>query len=308
MSVAERGQMQKGAVDLLAAQNGVITRKQALQLGMSASAIDRRLGSGEWERIFPAVYRTAFVAPSWQQRLAAGYLWAGDDAVVSHLSAGALLGLDGIEPGTIDITVPRPRRAPSSEVTLHFTGPLSGRDTVRRGCLLVTNATRTIIDLASTVDDPTLEGALDSALRMRITAVGTMRKYLDVLGTKGRKGAGRLVAILDERDPRAAPVESILETGLLRLLKRAGLPAPVRQYEVREGRRLIARLDFAYPDLLLAIECDGYRYHSGKREWERDRSRLNALTTLGWRIFHFTWKDLQSGGFEFMESLRRALG
>lgn len=49
----------------------------------------------------------------------------------------------------------------------------------------------------------------------------------------------------------------------------------VRQYEVESGSRLIARVDLAYPEIRLAVECDGWEHHSGRAAWERDRSRLS---------------------------------
>jgi very-short-patch-repair endonuclease len=49
---------------------------------------------------------------------------------------------------------------------------------------------------------------------------------------------------------------------------------------------------FAYPQARLAIETDGYGYHSGRRRWQHDLARRNAITLLGWRVIHVTWDDL----------------
>ncbi|MGH2727306.1 MAG: DUF559 domain-containing protein, partial [Actinomycetota bacterium] len=47
-----------------------------------------------------------------------------------------------------------------------------------------------------------------------------------------------------------------------------------------------------YPDKLLAVEVDGYRWHSGRIRWQRDLTRRNELTRLGWRVIHVTADDL----------------
>jgi very-short-patch-repair endonuclease len=68
---------------------------------------------------------------------------------------------------------------------------------------------------------------------------------------------------------------------------------PIPQYGIRERGRLLARVDFAYPDIRLAIEVDGYRWHSGRAGWEHDLERRNKLTAIGWRVIHVTSSDLE---------------
>src|SRR5256885_8715629 len=57
-------------------------------------------------------------------------------------------------------------------------------------------------------------------------------------GGRGTAGAPR------PRDPDAAPTEGMFETLIERLLRRAGIEMPVRQYEVWDGDEFIARIDF----------------------------------------------------------------
>jgi very-short-patch-repair endonuclease len=87
----------------------------------------------------------------------------------------------------------------------------------------------------------------------------------------------------------------VLEARLLRVIRRhRTLPEPVAQYEVREQGRFVARVDFAYPERKIAIEADGYRWHSDAARWRRDLSRRNELTRAGWLVLHFTWADVSS--------------
>src|SRR2546429_3416280 len=69
------------SVSLLAeTQHGLITRRQALELGLSARAVDGRLASGQWEPVFRGVFRLAGTERTWRQRVEAGRLKAGPRA------------------------------------------------------------------------------------------------------------------------------------------------------------------------------------------------------------------------------------
>ena len=53
------------------------------------------------------------------------------------------------------------------------------------------------------------------------------------------------------------------------------------------------RVDFAYPAARVAIEADGFRWHSSRQQWDRDRARRNALTAMGWTVLNVTWAELR---------------
>lgn len=50
------------------------------------------------------------------------------------------------------------------------------------------------------------------------------------------------------------------------------------------------RLDFAWPELRIAIEYDGYEAHEGRRE--RDAARDADLRRRGWIVIRATIDDL----------------
>jgi G:T-mismatch repair DNA endonuclease (very short patch repair protein) len=83
------------------------------------------------------------------------------------------------------------------------------------------------------------------------------------------------------------------ETRLRLLLARAGLPAPVAQFRVFDGEGLVGRVDFAYPELKIAIEYDGL-WHAEPGQFAKDRRRLNRLSAAGWRVVFVTAADLRS--------------
>ncbi len=72
---------------LLARQDGLITLAQATSHGMSARTVQRRVGTGEWERLCPRVYLVAGHPLTDAARVRAVGLWAGDRAAVSGPAA-----------------------------------------------------------------------------------------------------------------------------------------------------------------------------------------------------------------------------
>jgi very-short-patch-repair endonuclease len=87
--------------------------------------------------------------------------------------------------------------------------------------------------------------------------------------------------------------ESVLES-LTRVLLVLGGLLPVVQHEIRDANgAFVARVDFAWPDLRLVVEVDGFAFHADRAAYRRDRERLNELERLGWRVLRFTWEDVR---------------
>lgn len=294
-------------IQLTGRQHGVISRAQALQAGMTRRSIDGRLVFGQWQRMLPGVYRMSTAPDSWMQRLMAAWLWAGEGAVVSHTSAAVLLELEGIKPGKIEITTLRRLRAPAPWITVHFTCKLPACDLAARSGVKVTEVSRTLFDLGAVLDEEAVEIALEDALRRGLTSLPRLRWRLEQLGAQGRGGGRILRRLLDARAPGTRPTGSLFEVRLLRVLVAAGLPKPLLQYEVRVGRKII-RIDFAYPEMRVAIEAQSFRFHSRRADWEADIARRNALADQGWRIIEVTWEDVVRRPEIVVDRIASALG
>jgi very-short-patch-repair endonuclease len=76
---------------------------------------------------------------------------------------------------------------------------------------------------------------------------------------------------------------------MARLLRDHGFPPAVFQHPVPAAR---ARLDFAYPEIRLGIEVDGYEVHGTPRAMTADHERQRRLVTAGWTVIRFTWHDV----------------
>ncbi len=89
-----------------------------------------------------------------------------------------------------------------------------------------------------------------------------------------------------------ALADGVAEMRVVRRLLAAGLPQPVRQYEIWVGGVFIARVDLAYPEFRLAIELDGFRWHAGRRPFRSDRLRRNRIEAVGWRLLETAPEDI----------------
>jgi very-short-patch-repair endonuclease len=98
-----------------------------------------------------------------------------------------------------------------------------------------------------------------------------------------------------------------LELKLLSLLRKRRLPLPETQYEIRTSSGARFRADFAWPHARLIIEVQGYKWHGGRRAWQRDLSRNSELAMLGWRVIYVTWDDLVSRPHETLLRIERAI-
>ena len=100
-SLRWRGQLQN--------QHGVVSRQQARDAGFRDDAIDRRLRSGTWQRLYRGVYATFSGALSREAKLWVAVLSAGPDAVLSHQTAAEIHGLSDKPIGKIHVSVPARR-------------------------------------------------------------------------------------------------------------------------------------------------------------------------------------------------------
>ena len=275
-------------------------------LGASRSLIQRRVEYSRWEEPYRGVYRIAGTPQPKRPALLIACLSWGPGTCVSGRSAGWLWQVTEAVVEAPEITVPRGRKRTYDDHIVHRRN-LDPSDITAVDAIAVTTLSRTIIDLAGLIERDALEEALDAAVRRNRGTLAHVRWLLSKTPTRGLQGIGTLRELLDLRLRSADVPDSPLETKLLRALKRAGLPKPEVQYEVRDGRRLVAILDFAFPAMKIGLEADGYRWHSGRRQWQRDLNRRNKLAAMQWRILHVTWDDLKFRHHEVVDMVERVI-
>lgn len=273
--------------DTLALQGGVLSRPQAISLGLTSSAIAARLRSGRWQRLHPGVYAAFSGDPSRQAMLWAAVLRAGPAAALSHQTAAELHGLSREPAPAIHVLVPAGRQiAPISGVALHY----SRRVSEARHPVLLPPRTRVeeaVLDLAAAAS------SLDLALGWIFHACGSRRttaaKLSAAMAMRPRmRWRGELSAALGLA---ASGVHSLLEFRYVdRVEHPHGLPAGNRQHAVRRGSRRQYQ-DVDYDCYGVVVELDGRAAHPTGLRWA-DIRRDNANAAEGQVTLRYGWPDV----------------
>jgi very-short-patch-repair endonuclease len=266
-------------------QYGVVARWQLLAAGIGPGAIDTRLAGHRLHRLVRGVYAVGHtaLAPFAEEMAAVLACWPG--ALISHASA-AMSIWRVLEPreGPMELTVAGGAQSRRPSLRVHRTRLLAADDvSVVRG-IPVTSVARTLVDLAESASDRDLERAFDEALTRNLATATSVAAA--VQRATGRRGTKRLKALI-ERDTDPAFTRSEAEERLLALVRASGLAEP--EVNARLGGHTV---DFVWRDKRLAVETDGYRYHSTRAAFERDRLRDAELTARGFRVIRVTWRQL----------------
>ena len=271
---------------LAAAQHGIISRAQYLDMGLSPSAIDDRVAAGLLVVKHPGIYRVAAAPDSWAGSVHAAVMAAGPDVLASHRAAAHVWQLRGCPPSRAELVVPGDRRIRLPGVIAHRTDTIGPADRAIRDGIPVTSAARTLVDLAA-VAPLRVESAFEDARFKGLVSPPWMWRTLPRLAVPGRRGIAVVRDVLERCDPSRAPTESVLEDGFLRIARRAGYD-PTRQVRVED-----MRLDFHFDPIPLIAEVDGGEWHSSQADRRRDRRRDNRLRAMGLHVVRFTWIDIK---------------
>lgn len=162
-------------------QGGYFTAKQARACGYSFALLFHHVKSGRFVRVRRGLYRLREYPSSPREEVLAAWLALGKDvAVVSHESALDLLDLSDVIPDAAHLTVPRSRRnLPSLPgVRIHTSvRPLQTSDLAYRDGMVITSATRTILDVAEAGTAPDqVELAVVQAVDRGLVAPDQLRR------------------------------------------------------------------------------------------------------------------------------------
>ena len=248
----------------------------------------KQLRSSAWRRLRQDVYADAALPTTHRLHISAVGLVLPEGAGFAGRSAAVLWGATDLASSRdpVEVALPAGQRW-NAGPGVRMRRLLPGHELVQRGRWRCTSREDTAVDLlrAATVDDGVV--LLDELVRMGVVQLPDVRRAADALppcpGSARARQAARLADGL---------AESPQETRLRVLLARAGVPSPVAQHRVFDDAGFVARVDFAYPDLKLAIEYDGL-WHGERTAFLADRSRLNRLTAAGWVVLHVTADDLR---------------
>jgi very-short-patch-repair endonuclease len=170
----------------------------------------------------------------------------------------------------------------------------------------VTTVSRLLVDVGGVLPTLIVERLVERACGRGLTTPLELRSILHRVARRGRNGCAALRQVLDTRALGEDIGQSELEEMFARLCRDYNLPIPAFQvWVVLAGQD--RRIDFAFPDVKVAIEIDGYETHSGREVFEDDRARQNELVAAGWTVLRFTRRQLIIRSGWVAATIRRVL-
>jgi hypothetical protein len=268
---------------LIAGQDGVLHREQALGCGLTPRAIGYRLGVGQWQLLLPDVYLTHPGEASRRQRLVAALLYAGPTSAIDGADACRYHGLTS---APVDLE--------RVHVVLPFGETARSRDfvVVRRTIAPIRTVTT---DLVRYVEPATAVVAATRRMRSRRAVLAAfsesvqraittydalLQAHVEGAPRNSRSGDAALAAIF-------AGVRSAPEADF-RKLAEASAVLPPAEYNVwlRLPSGRVVCVDALWRSSAVIHETNGRSVHAGEDLFDDMQKRHDELTTVGFVVLH----------------------
>jgi very-short-patch-repair endonuclease len=137
---------------------------------------------------------------------------------------------------------------------------------------------------------------MDRALQRDVELRQLWHAHLRNKGRYGSPAARRLLQAADDGARSAA------ERLIVKLLREAGITGWRTNYPVAGYK-----VDVGFPAAKIAIEVDGWAFHSDPQAFQIDRKRQNAISLAGWQVLRFTWLDLTEHPQRVIATIRHVI-
>jgi very-short-patch-repair endonuclease len=298
--------VESSLTQLLARQDNVITRRQALRL-ISLKALRHRVDVGRWRRIHRGVFLTHTGLVTENQRRWAAVLAAGGDChadtCVAGLSSLQSWGLRSIESPAIHVLVPLSRtgRVPPG-ARLHRTRAMPEVADVRSGRPPVTWPGRSLIDAAAwSRSDREAQLLVATSFQQGVVTLADVRR-----AAEEQPNAKRRRLVLATAEDCAGGSHSLPELDLLALCRRFRLPMPTRQVMRRDRSGRLRFVDALFDEWRVAVEIDGVHHLEVARMWD-DAVKSNALQLDGYVLLRYPAFALRTQAKQIADEIREAL-
>jgi very-short-patch-repair endonuclease len=300
--------MSDAAIAAIAArQAGAFSAAQATAVGVTPSARRHGVASGRWLVLYRGVLAVAESVDTPERRLWAAKLALGPSAIPSHRSGlwvWEIAATRWLE--VVEFSVPPTHSGRQPGIVVHRVKDIAQASvSVRRG-ITVTNPLRTLVDAGAVLPPDQLEDCVDRAVAKRLVTPPGLLAEVNRLSRCGRTGVGSLRRLLLDQGVGGERSPSYLEAKARRLFRRAGLPEPV--VELKWGPAGQFRLDFAWPELGLVVEVDGWDCHSSPGARRHDLHRRNRIVLGDLKPLVYTYGDIVRRGDAVVAEIREAIG
>jgi hypothetical protein len=284
------------------AATGLVTARQADDLGVDQHRLARLVRDGELVRVRAGVYvdgerhRVAEPATRHLMEVRAVLTGLGPGYAASHLSAVVALGLPVLarDVGPVDVVgVGAGKARRDGRLRVHAAVPadlvvgLDGHEGLR-----VVGPASAVLQAAALQGTRAGLIAADAALHRGLLSAAALGESLARTPlSRGRRAAELVTRLADGRS------ESPGETWARLLFHELGLKGLVPQVELRDaGGRVIARVDFLDRAHGLVVEFDGASKYAGGGTGQAalvaEKIREDAIRRLGYRVLRLVWSDL----------------
>ena len=293
----------------------IVSRSDALTRGVTDSELQRFCRTKTWRRLRPGRYVSRFefdsLSPVDKHRVMAESVMdasTAEDAVLSHVSAAVVHGLDvsvaGL--GRVHITRNRTGGARSNSLRVVHAAPYSASEVTRIDGLPATALARTIADVARSLSFENAVCVADLAARLMNVTPEQVAAVLDSCPTHPpNRQARRVAEFMDGKS------ESVGESRCRIVLHELGY-TPRLQVRLADADGVFARIDFYLDGIYTVVEFDG-RIKYGRLVPEgatpsdvvwKEKVREDRIRATGRQVVRLTWADLDNP--EHIERLIRA--
>jgi hypothetical protein len=288
---------------LLERQRGVISRSQALAMGLTPSGIRHRLQpGGRWQLLLPGVYLTVTGQPTRQQREMAALLYAGPVSAITGPTALLSWGMTGVQARYVDVLVPHGCRPASRKfMRIHRTRRMPTKIAYADAIGYVLPPRALIDTVRGLTDLGDVRAIIAGAVQQRVTKIELLAAEL---AGGPMKDTAVLRAVAAEV---AAGVRSGPEADLRQLIIRAGLPMPLFNCRLRLNGAFLAKPDAYWPQHGVVVEVDSWQWHSGPQAWAETLRRHNRLEAAGLRVLHFSPRQIRTESADVISQIAAAL-
>ncbi len=272
---------------------------------MDKETLPNLVSRGLLERDRRGLYRVSTVPRAPDHLPVEAVLLTG--GVLSHRSAAHRHGLTR-QAGVVEVTVESSKRPRQTALwAVHRARSLSSDEIQVVGGLPVTCPNRTLLDLSRPnydMESRALLSMVAGALQRRLVRPRSLEAYL--AAQPRTPGVARLQRLVQELT--GVKLDSVAEHLLFDLLATGGVPLPEPGCIIRDQHGdFVAKTDFGWRRERLALEMDGYQFHSDPVTFEADRARGNLIVAAGWTLLRTTPRQVAERGNDVVASVKAGL-
>lgn len=262
--------------ELLRHQAWLARRSQLAELGIDSDDVARQVAARRWRMVSPSVVAatTGWLSP--RQQLWLAVLHPPGPAMIAGVTALTAVGLRNWSRPIVTLVQHGRRPDGLRDIQFRATRNLPELEPLGAGMPPCCSRARAVVDACAWEPSPRTAAALAIAVvQQRILDVPTLREEL--ARTRRHPHRDAVSAALDDA---AAGSESLGEADVAALVRRAGLPEPVRQSSATDGLGgarsddLVVRLA---DGSILVLKVDGTTHFDPRAIWDDQLSDAGAV-------------------------------